>query len=192
MPNLTLEDASDLVKDLTINGHHIDCPLCGRAMMTSESPETSAFWSHFFSKKHDAQRPVDPSLEDALRQIIRRTSRAAKAAEREAAAALKQATAQAKVAEYARLRASHRDRCLPRRDRGRDGSADLYDGTLLQPGQRGGRRPRQDRRDPRDLRSAVRGLTDRPERQTERETDRCPRCCPPPMDVRPPTAGAER
>lgn len=107
MPNLTLESADDLVDGLNIHGAFIDCPICGRAMLTSQTPEGSDFWSHFFSKKHANMRPLDPSLEDRMRAVIRRTARDAKKAERAAEAAAKKARADAQVAEDRRRRATH-------------------------------------------------------------------------------------
>lgn len=107
MPNLTLDTAEDIISRLNIHGEYIDCPICGRPMSTSQNAEGSAFWSHFFSKKHAADRPVDPALEDELRSVIARTAKAAKKAEREAEKAAKRARAEAKVAEQKRLRKMH-------------------------------------------------------------------------------------
>lgn len=107
MRNLTLEDSADIISGLRIVGHHIHCPICDRAMMTSENPATSALWTHFMSKKHDSHRPLDPAFEDALFAIIKRTSRAAKKAERDAASALKTERSLAAVAENKRVHAKH-------------------------------------------------------------------------------------
>lgn len=106
MPNLTLESVDEFIAGLNIHGDCIDCPICGRPMSVSQNAEGSAFWSHFYSKKHDGMRPL-ASVEDELRSLIVRTARAAKKAERAAEAAAKKARAEARVAEDRRLRAKH-------------------------------------------------------------------------------------
>lgn len=108
MHNLTLEDADDFIDGLDIRGDSIKCPICGRPMQTSENAEGSAFWSHFFSKKHDGLRPLDPSLEDRLRQVIRQTARAAKKAQKAAEAAAKQEEREARIAEAKRRSAKYK------------------------------------------------------------------------------------
>jgi hypothetical protein len=107
MTTTATKSTDQLIKEMTINGHNIDCPFCGRSLSTCENPEGSAFAGHFFSKKHAADIPDDPELRDKIYALVKRVSRAAKKAERKAEKEAKEARAAAKVAEAARLRQKH-------------------------------------------------------------------------------------
>ena len=107
MTTIATKSTDQMIKEMTIKGHHIDCPFCGRSLLTSENPETSAFGCHFFSKKHAADLPDDPELREKIYALVKRTSRRAKKAERQAEKEAKEARAAAKIAETARLRQKH-------------------------------------------------------------------------------------
>lgn len=108
LTNLTLENAADVIATIRVAGDQITCPICGRAVQASENAQTSPFWGHFFSAKHQLYRPLDPTMAQQLAPFITQVARAAKRAVKQAEHDQKRARAAAAVAELARQRATHK------------------------------------------------------------------------------------
>lgn len=105
--NLTLEDAACVVAGLRAQNDTLVCPICDRPMKVSENAEQSPFWSHFFSKKHAAYRPLDPALEPIFKAAITKAARDFKKDMKALEKALKNARVAQAQAETARQHATH-------------------------------------------------------------------------------------